>query len=95
MQTLSQKLITKHQWLVHSLYGQKYWDTPFLEEKKTLPNCGNKDGTIINVFKIFISTSVLTVFEVNELSVPIGVLIKLEAHSSLEYHCMLKHKDLY
>ncbi len=35
MQTLSQKWITKHQWLVHSLYGQKYWHTPSLEEKIT------------------------------------------------------------
>ncbi len=34
MQTLSQKFITKHQWLVHSLYGQKYWDTPFFRRGK-------------------------------------------------------------
>ncbi len=33
-ETLSQKLITKHQWLVHSLYGQKYWDTPFFRREK-------------------------------------------------------------
>ncbi len=24
----------KHQWLVHSLYGQKYWDTPFFRREK-------------------------------------------------------------
>ncbi len=30
MQTLSQKL----QWLVHTLYRQKYWDTPFFRTEK-------------------------------------------------------------
>ncbi len=34
IQTLSQKFITKHQWLVHSLYGQKYSDTPFFRKEK-------------------------------------------------------------
>ncbi len=58
-----QKCITKHQWLVHSLYGQKYWDTPFFRREKALPNCGNKDGNIIHVLKIFISTSVATVLK--------------------------------
>ncbi len=53
----------KNQWLVHSLYGQNNWDTPFLEEKKALPNCGNKDGNIIKVLNIFISTSVATVLK--------------------------------
>ncbi len=52
--------INHYQWLVHSLYGQKYWDTPSLEEKKALPNCGNKDGNIIHVLKNCISTSVAT-----------------------------------
>ncbi len=32
-----------------------------LEEKKALPNCGNKDGNIINVLKSCISNSVATV----------------------------------
>ncbi len=36
---------------------------PSLEEKKALPNCGNKDGNIINLFKNYISTSVATVFK--------------------------------
>ncbi len=27
-------MITEHQWLVHSLYGQKYWDTPFFRREK-------------------------------------------------------------
>ncbi len=36
---------------------------PSLEEKKALPNCGNKDGNIIHVFKMFISTSVATVLK--------------------------------
>ncbi len=40
--SIGQKLITKHQWLVHSLYGQKYWDTPFFRRE-------NKDGSIIHV----------------------------------------------
>ncbi len=32
--SLSQKLISKHQWLVHTLYIQKYWDTPFFRTEK-------------------------------------------------------------
>ncbi len=36
---------------------------PSLEEKKALPNCGNKDGNIINVLKHCISTSVATVLK--------------------------------
>ncbi len=45
-----------------------YMDTstgtpPSLEEKKALPNCGNKDGNIIHVFKNVISTSVATVLK--------------------------------
>ncbi len=32
-----------------------------LEEKKALPNCGNKDGNIIHVLKNCISTSVAIV----------------------------------
>ncbi len=55
-------LITKHQWLVHSLYGQKYWH-PFFRREKALPNCGNKDGNIIHVLKNCISTSVSTVLK--------------------------------
>ncbi len=60
MQTVSQKFITKHQWLVHSLYGQKYWTPPSLEEKE-FANCGNKDGNIIHV--LFISTYVATILK--------------------------------
>ncbi len=33
---------------------------PSLEEKKSLPNCANKDGNINHVFKNCISTSVAT-----------------------------------
>ncbi len=29
-----QIFMTKHPWLVHSLYGQKYWDTPFFRREK-------------------------------------------------------------
>ncbi len=36
---------------------------PSLEEKKVLPNCGNKDGNIIHLLKNYISTSVATVFK--------------------------------
>ncbi len=36
---------------------------PSLEEKKALPNCGNKDGNIIHVLKNCISTSVATVLK--------------------------------
>ncbi len=48
MQTVSQKLITKHQWLVHSLYGQST-GTPSLEEKKARPNCGNKELKYLSI----------------------------------------------
>ncbi len=30
----SPKFVPKHQWLVHSLYGQKYWDIPFFRREK-------------------------------------------------------------
>ncbi len=40
---------------------------PSLEEKKTLPNCGNKDGNIIHVLKNWICNSC----EVYEMTVPI------------------------
>ncbi len=63
MQTLRQKFITKHKWLVHSLYGQKYWDTPFFRREKAFPNCDNKDGNIIHVLKNCISTSVAKVLK--------------------------------
>ncbi len=36
---------------------------PPLEEKMALPNRGNKDGNIIHVLKILISTSVATILK--------------------------------
>ncbi len=36
---------------------------PSLEEKRVLPNCGNKDGNIIHVLKNCISSSVATVLK--------------------------------
>ncbi len=53
---LSQKLVTKHQCLLHSIYGQKYWDTAFFRREK---------GTSkeINVLKNCISTSVAKVLK--------------------------------
>ncbi len=72
MQTLSQELITKHQWLVYTLYRQNYWDTPFFRtEKMHFQICGNNDGNIIHVFKNCISISVATVLEVSKMTVPI------------------------
>ncbi len=68
MKTLSQKLITKHQWLVHTLYRQKYWDTPLFRTEKCT---GNNDGNIIHVFKNCISISVATVLEVSKMTEPI------------------------
>ncbi len=44
-------------------YMDKSTGTPSLEEKKTLPNCDNKDANIINVLKNSISTSVATVLK--------------------------------
>ncbi len=46
MQTVRQKFITKHNDLYIHYMEKKYWDTPSLEEKNALPNCGNKDGNI-------------------------------------------------
>ncbi len=43
-------------------------DKSYLEQKKAPPNCGNKE---IHVLKNVISTSVATVFEVYEMTVPI------------------------
>ncbi len=40
-----------------------------LEQKKELPNCGNKDRNIIHVFKNCISTSVATVLEMSKMNV--------------------------
>ncbi len=50
----------------NDLYYIHYMDKstrtpPFLEEKRALPNCGNKDGNTICVLKNCISTSVATV----------------------------------
>ncbi len=71
MQTLSQKLITKHQWLVHILYRQKYWDTPFFRtEKCTSKSVATKMKTV-HVFKNCISISVATVWEVSKMTEPI------------------------
>ncbi len=45
-------------------YMDKSTGTPTsLEEKRALPNCGNKDGNIINVLKICLSTSVAIVLK--------------------------------
>ncbi len=45
-------------------YMEKSTGTPpYLEEKKALPICGNKDGNKINVLKKCISTSVATVLK--------------------------------
>ncbi len=66
------KLITKHQWLVHTLYRQKYWDTPFFRtEKMHFQICGKQRWNIIHVFKNCISISVATVLEVSKMTEPI------------------------
>ncbi len=44
-------------------YMDKSTGTPSLEEKRALPNCGNKDGNIIHVLKNCISTSVAPVLK--------------------------------
>ncbi len=42
---------------------------PSLEEKKALPNCGNKDGNINNVLQNCIPTSAATVLKCDEMTV--------------------------
>ncbi len=54
-----QKLITKHQWLVHSLYGQKYWDTPFFRREKGTSKLWQQSKFMY----LKISTSVATVLK--------------------------------
>ncbi len=54
-------------WLVHTLYCQKYWHPPSLEQKNALPICGRN---IIHVFKNCISISVATVLEVSKMTEP-------------------------
>ncbi len=51
MQTVSQKFITKHNDLYIHYMDKSTGTPPSLEEKKALPNCGNKDGNIIHVLK--------------------------------------------
>ncbi len=60
-----------------------------LEEKKTLPNCGNKYGNIIHVHKNCISTSVATVLKCMKwlytyVQVIVFVFIKLYKYSYLK-----------
>ncbi len=56
-------------------YMDKSTGTPPSLREKALPNCGNKDGNIINVLKNCISTSVATVLKCMKLLYPyvIGV----------------------
>ncbi len=66
MQTLSQKLIMNVPMTCTFIIWTNDMDKstgtpPSLEKKKALPNCGNKDGNIINVLKNCISTPVATV----------------------------------
>ncbi len=61
-----------------------------LEEKKALPNCGNKDGNIINVLKHFISTSVAS-FEVYEMTVPICTHMSLVFGVYVHLHFTFMH----
>ncbi len=58
---------------------------PSSEEKKALPNCGNKDETDETVY-----TQRHGHVRIEKGSVQ-TVAIKLEAQNSLEYHYMLKH----
>ncbi len=106
MQTLSQKLITKHQWLVHSLYGQKYWDTPFFRREsafKVTPEVFSWDQDLsfcrpVKFFHtdwIIISLWSLSYTQRHcHVRIEKGsvqtLTIKLEAHNSLEYNYMLK-----
>ncbi len=62
--SVSQQFITKHQWLVHSLYGQKYWDTPFFRKEKGTSKLWQqrwKHNSRTYIF--FISISVATVLK--------------------------------
>ncbi len=67
--------------------------TPSLEEKKAIPNCGNKDGNIIHVLTNCISTCCNS-FEVYETTVHMSLLFGdsfLAEDLHLKSHHMLKH----
>ncbi len=63
MQTMSQKLITKQQWFLHTLYGQKYWDTPFFRTEKGIYKTVASKMEAILVFQNCISISVAAVWK--------------------------------
>ncbi len=51
-----------HQWLVHSLYGQKYWDTPFSRRENGISKLWQQRWKKI-IYLNCISTSVATVLK--------------------------------
>ncbi len=65
--TLNTDLETKTNDLYIHYMDKSTGTTPSVEEKKALPNCGNKDGNIIHVLKNWICNSC----EVYEMTVPI------------------------
>ncbi len=58
----AKKLITKHQWLVHSLHGQKYWHPFFRTEKGSSKLCQQR-WKHNSCTKKIISTSVASVLK--------------------------------
>ncbi len=56
---------------IYTLYCQKYWHTPSLEQKNALPNLWQQRWEHNSCFKNCISISVATVLEVSKMTVPI------------------------
>ncbi len=57
---------------MYTIYGQKYWDTPFFRtEKGTSKTVATKMETIFYVFKNCISISAATLFYVSKMTEPI------------------------
>ncbi len=74
-----------------TFFMDKSTGTPSLEEKKALPNCGNKDINIIHVLKNCICTSVASVLKCMKGLYPyvqvIGVGDEFGAHLKSHQRC--------
>ncbi len=80
-----QKLINTNDLYIHCM-DKSTGTPPSLEEKKALPNCGNKDGNIVHVLKNCISTSVATVLKCMKWLYPyvIGVCLVMSFWSAFK-----------
>ncbi len=81
MQTLSQKRITKPQWLVRSLYGQKYWDTPFFRREKGTSKLWQQRNEFTSKLYFYLCCNS---FEVNECTSHWGLVMSFGSWSAFK-----------